>query len=114
MGWVRANILYDKGPMPKLNSYQEVVHVLVFEARQAADIAGTRALAQAALGGKQAVDAFDKYKELLTAPTQAAKKQEMQKALDSVGKMGPIKFRPMVDPKKRNLPTVSRNEDTDL
>ena len=32
MGWVRANILYDKGPMPKLNSYQEVVHVLVFEA----------------------------------------------------------------------------------
>lgn len=107
MGWVRANILYDKGPMPKLNSYQEIVHILVFEARQAADIAGTRALAQAALGGKQAVEAFDKYKELLTAPTQAAKKQEMQKALDNVAKMGPIKFRPLLESKtKKNIPTL--------
>lgn len=111
MGWVRANILYDKGPMPKLNSYQEVVHILVFEARQAADIAGTRALAQASLGGKQAVEAFDKYRELLTAPTETAKKQQMQQALDNVAKMGPIKFRPMVDAKKKNIPTVSRNED---
>ena len=112
MGWVRANILYDKGPMPKLNSYQEVVHILVFEARQAANIAGTRALAQAALGGKQAVDAFDKYRELLTAPAEAAKQQEMQKALDNVGKMGPIKFRPLAGPQKsKNIPTFSRPED---
>ena len=110
MGWVRAKILYDKGPLPKLNSYQEVVHILVFEARQAATLACTRAIAQASLGGDQAVEAFDKYKELIAAPTLAAKKKEMQQALDSVGKMGPIKFKPMLDSKKRNLPTVSRTE----
>ena len=111
MGWLRANILYDQGPQPRMGSYQEVVHIIVFEARQAAALAETRAVAQASLGGKKAVEAFDKYRELLNAPTEAAKKQEMQKALESVGTMGPIRFRSMLKAKTRSVPTVSR-EDT--
>ena len=109
MGWVRANILYDKGPLPKPNTYQEMVHIIVFEARQAARVAETRAMAQAAIGGDKAVEAFNKYRELLNAPTAAAKKQEMQKALESVGKMGPIRFRPLIAGKKKHVPTVHRN-----
>ena len=107
---MRANILYDKGPLPKLNSYQEMVHIIIFEARQTAKILETKTLAQASLGGDKAVEAFNKYRDVLVAPAESSKKRDMQQALDKVSQMGPIRFKPMQDPKTKSLPTVSRKD----
>lgn len=44
MGWARANILYDKGPLPEPGSLQEALHILVFRSREEFDALAVKGL----------------------------------------------------------------------
>lgn len=112
MGWARANVLYDKGPFPETGTLQEVVHMVVFQARQNADIARVRASAQAALGGDKAVEAFQAFRDLLTSPTRNKNKADMAEALKKIGEMGPISFRPLINVRHKPMPRIHREDPT--
>lgn len=103
-------MLYDKGPLPLPGSFQELVHLLVFQSRINADLVRTRAVAQASLGGDKAVEAFDEFKNALLSPTRNKQRKDMAEALEKVAKMGPIAFRPLINPREKRLPKVHRDK----
>ena len=86
------------------------MHIIVFQSRQSADIARTRAAAQAALGGDKAVEAFQEFRDLITAPTKKKQQQAMQEALEKIAEMGPIAFRPMISTRRKALPKFTKRE----
>lgn len=84
----------------------------MFQARLSADIARVRAAAQAALGGDKAVEAFQSFRDLLTSPTRTKNKADMAAALQKIGEMGPIAFRPLVNVRQKAMPRVHKDEFT--
>lgn len=116
LGWARANVLYDcaKQP-PKYGSLTEAVFLLVWKSRMAQGVAATRAVAQAAIGGDSAVEAFSEYTDIINKRTTEKKKSDMRERLEKVKQMEMVKFRPAegigLASKKPRLRSVRRREE---
>jgi hypothetical protein len=95
LGWARANVLYDKGPMPRHGTIQEAMHLIVWKSRSSLRVAETRAVAQAALGGDSATEAFAEYQKLVNKATVEKEEKSMRDRLDSLRSMQHVKFRPV-------------------
>jgi hypothetical protein len=94
MGWARANVLYDKGPMPRFGTLAEAAHLLIWKSRTSMKVAETRAVAQAALGGDSATEAFKDYQDIVNKATVEKEKKSMHSRLEDLKKMQMVKFRP--------------------
>ena len=95
LGWARANVLYDSmSGVPEYGSLTEAVLLLVWKSRTAQGLAATRAVAQAAVGGEAAVEAFAEYRDLITKRTTESKKSDMREKLERLRDMQTVKFRP--------------------
>lgn len=68
--------------------------LLVWKSRMAQGLAETRAVAQAAVGGEAAVEAFSEYRDMLTRRTTEKEKTDMRSKLEKLRDMQMIKFRP--------------------
>lgn len=108
LGWLRANLAYDKGPFPEPGTLYEVVLLMVQNLRFTQNVAQTKALAQAGLGGEAAVTAWKQYTDMVFEPANKAQKQKLAEALKEVEGMGPISVRPLVNTAKKNLPVFKR------
>lgn len=111
LGWARANLLYDmhKGP-PKHGSLAEAALLIIWKARVSEDVAKTRAVAQAAVGGDKATEAFSDFTNLVNRQTDAAQKVSMKDKLDKLKEMKTIKFTPMEETKRTAIRSVRRKD----
>lgn len=86
---------------------------MVYNSRVAQDMAATRAVAQAAIGGDAAVEAFTEYTDIVTKRIREKKQSDMRDKLEKLKDMQLVKFRPAegigVSSKKR-LRSVRRKE----
>jgi hypothetical protein len=81
--------------MPRFGSLLEALHLLVWKSRTSLRVAETRAVAQAALGGDTATEAFKDYQNLVNKATVDREKKSMADRLDALKKMQHVKFRPV-------------------
>jgi hypothetical protein len=97
------------GP-PKPGTLAEVLCLMVWKARQSEMIARTRAVAQAAVGGDAAVDAFSEFRDLINRVEIKDRNEKMRKQLERLKEIKEIRFKPLAPPKKAtSLRTVSRD-----
>lgn len=108
VGWARANVIYDKGPLPRFGTLLEALHLLVWKSRTTLRVAETRAVAQAALGGDAAADAFKEYRDQVNKAVVEQERKNLAAQMDSLKTMGHVKFRPVETPKSSHLRTVRR------
>lgn len=108
MGWARANLAYDKAPLPEPGTLTEVVFLMVQHLRVQREVAQTRALAQAGLGGEAAQDAWKNFTDIVYRQANTAQKERMAEALQGVRNMGPIAVRPLSTKKARTTHVVRR------
>jgi hypothetical protein len=87
--------LYDKGPPPKFGSLLEALYLLIWKSRSSLRVAETRAVAQAALGGDSATEAFNEYTSLVNKATVEKERKSMHERLESLKNMQHVKFRPV-------------------
>lgn len=73
----------------------EVLFLIVWKARQSIALAGVRAQAQAALGGKDAIEAFTDYRDLLNRTEKEDKQKRLNRAFEEMKKIDVIRFKPM-------------------
>jgi len=86
LGWVRANLVYDKEPRPKPGTLVEVVFMLVFFARQKQEFQKTRLATQSAIereGAEETLKAFKDFQEAMF-PYDRLKKMEGFDTLNQV------------------------------
>ena len=115
LGWARANVIYETsaGP-PKPGTLAEAMFMIVWKARQAIEVAGTKATAQAAIGGEAATEAFSHYRDLVNRVEVEDRSKKMREALEHLKEIKEIQFRPIEFQKKvTSLKTIQR-EDTVL
>jgi hypothetical protein len=110
LGWARANLLYDKGPMPAPNTLNEVMCLIVWQRRQAQQAAVQQATVQALVGAKtDAVKTFNTYKDNLFRAKNKERAERMQRALSRIGSMAPIEVTSLLKPKERKMRIVARD-----
>lgn len=96
MGWARANIIYDKFEgRPKYGSLMEVLLMLVWKKKQVIYAAHIRAMAQSALGGKEAEEAYKDFIQELTQVSPENNKDELRERLEDMKKIQAIKVTPL-------------------
>ena len=87
---------------------------MVWKSRTSLRVAETRAVAQAALGGDSATEAFKEYQNLVNKATVEKERKSMHDRLDGLKKMQHIKVKPveqgMAPGKAPRLKTVSRKQ----
>lgn len=107
LGWAKANIVYEKmvGP-PKPGTLAEVLCIMVWKARQSQTIAQSRALAQASLGGDQAVEAFSEYRDLVNHVEIKERTDKMRERLEAMQDIKQINFKPLTDQMKKKGPSL--------
>lgn len=95
MGWARANVIYDTalGP-PRFGTLTEAMFLMVWQSRTSQSVAETRAIAQAAIGGDKASEAFEDYKNTVHRSTVTTDKKKMHDRLEDLKKMQAVKFQP--------------------
>jgi len=98
-----------KGP-PKHGSLAEAALLIIWKARVSEDVAKTRAVAQAAVGGDKATEAFSDFTNLVNRQTDAAQKISMKDKLEKLKDMKTIKFTPMEETKRSTIRTVRRKD----
>ena len=113
LGWARANLVYQKlNKVPKYGSLLESMCLILWKELLDIDVAQARAQAQAALGGKEASEAFKDYSGLVFREKikEDRSRNIMQERFEKVSKMGPITFEPaeVVKAKSGTLPRVRR------
>mgnify|MGYP006995587741 CR=1 FL=1 len=113
MGWARANVIYDLAPgLPKFGTLTEAMYLMVWQARTSQSVAATRAVAQAAIGGDKAAEAFEDYRNTVNRSTVTTDKKKLHSRLEDLKKMQAVKFRPvekgMGPQSKTRLRTVRR------
>ncbi len=114
MGWARANVIYDTAPgPPRFGTLSEAMFLMVWQTRISQDVAATRAVAQAAIGGEKATEAFSDYTNLINRTTTTTDKKKMATRLEDLKKMQAVKFRPAeraMGQKASSLRTVRRKQ----
>jgi hypothetical protein len=80
--------------MPKFGTLHEAMHLIVWKSRTSMRVAETRAVAQAALGGESATEAFKEYQNLVNKATVDREKKSMHERLESLKQMQHVKFKP--------------------
>lgn len=110
MGWARANIIYDKKQgVPEYGTLEEALFMLVWRKRQMIYAMQTRAMAQSALGGKEAEEAYKDFINELTQSAQEKKDNKMRDRLEDMKAIQAIKVTPLeVAGKTRKLKKVER------
>jgi len=113
LGWARANLVYQKlNKVPKYGSLLESMCLILWKELLDIDVAQARAQAQAALGGKEASEAFKDYSGLVfrEKETKEQSKDIMRERFEKVASMGPITFDPieLVKARSGTLPRVKR------
>jgi hypothetical protein len=68
--------------------------LMVWQTRISQSVAATRAVAQAAIGGEKATEAFEDYRNSINRSTITDDKKKMHDRLDDLKKMQAVKFRP--------------------
>lgn len=68
--------------------------LMVWQTRTSQEVAATRAVAQAAIGGEKAAEAFEDYKNIVHRSTATTDKKKMHDRLEDLKKMQAVKFRP--------------------
>lgn len=100
--------------MPKHGTLLEALHLIVWKSRTSLRVAETRAVAQAALGGDSAPEAFAEYQKLVHKATVEKEEKSMRDRLESLKNMQHVKFRPvettMGGTKATTLKTVRRRK----
>lgn len=98
--------------LPEPNSLMEVVVLMVWKARVRQQISGQRALAQAALGGEKAVDAFSEYVDAVNRVDIKERSKRMHDRLEKLREVKEIRFRPLapLQRKARTVREVPRDE----
>ena len=105
VGWARANIIYDTYPKtPEYGTLLEVMFMLVWKKKQIIQAMQVRAMAQSALGGKEAEQAYKDFVNELTQTAQEAKRDELRERLEDMKKIDAIRVTPLAPVHKtRNI-----------
>lgn len=108
MGWARANIIYDTyHKTPEYGTLLEVMFMLVWKKRQVIQAMQVRAMAQSALGGKDAEKAYKDFIRELTQTEQEQKRDVLRDRLEDMKKISAIKVTPLAPVHKtRNIKKV--------
>jgi hypothetical protein len=80
---------------PKYGSLMEVLLMLVWKKKQVIHAAQIRAMAQSALGGKEAEQAYKDFIEELTQVSPENNKDELRERLEDMKKIQAIKVTPL-------------------
>ena len=110
LGWARANIIYDKkSEIPEYGTLEEVLFMLVWKKRQTIHAMQIRAVAQSALGGKEAEDAYKEFVNELTQSAPEKKDNQMKTRLEEMKSIQAIKVTPLAPiTKSRKLKKVEK------
>lgn len=110
MGWARANIIYDKKQgLPGYGTLEEVMFMLVWQKRRVIQAMQTRAVAQSALGGKEAEEAYKDFISELTQTKEKKRNDDLRDKLENMKKIQAIKVTPLETASpKRTLKKVKR------
>lgn len=112
---MRANVLYDTiGRPPEYGTLLEAALLLVWNTRQRVDIAEARAIAQAALGGEKAIEAFKDYQSLATRTELEDRASKMREQMQELSKIQEIRFKPLAEPARTMHLPVYRAEPKDI
>ena len=102
LGWARANVIYEKmAGLPRPGTLAEVMFILVWKERQRLHVAGTRAQAQAAIGGEAAVDAFKEFTDMVNRVDIKSRNDRMRENLERLKEIKEIRFRPLVETERK-------------
>jgi hypothetical protein len=83
---------------PEYGTLREVLFLLIWKKRQIIRAAEVRAMAQSALGGKEAEEAFVDFIQELTQDSdkeETGKESQLRNKLDKMKKIEAIRFRPL-------------------
>ena len=98
--------------MPKYGTLEEVLFMLVWQKRQSIQAAQTRAVAQAALGGKEAEKAYAEFVEELSSMNVSAQRKvdPLKKHFEAMKNITAIKVAPlsMTPNKQKTIKRVKR------
>lgn len=94
---------------PEPGTLVEMLCLIIWKARQALNLAESRAQAQAALGGKEAIEAFSDYRDLVNRVEREDKQKKMAEALEGMKSIQAIKVRPLVE-EQSHLPKRRRKQ----
>ena len=110
LGWARANIIYDKKQgLPVYGTLEEVMFMLVWQKRRVLHAMHTRAVAQSALGGKEAEEAYKDFINELTQTKEESRHDDLRAKLEQMKKIQAIKVTPLETASpKRTLKKVTR------
>ena len=97
-------MFYEKlSKPPEPGTLVEMLCLILWKARQAIDLAEARAQAQAALGGKEAIEAFNEYRDMMNRVEREDRNKKMAQALEGMKYIKAIKVTPLAV-EKSHLP----------